>query len=247
MRIQVFFTPLGVTPQDVAGRPVLVIDVLRATTTIVAALASGAKTVVPVVAADDAIRIAQNLERDGVLLAGERKAVRIEGFALGNSPGEMTREAVDGKMIVMSTTNGTPALVAAEAGNPVLVAAATNFSAVVTRARAAFEETGELVILCAGKEKRFALEDAYAAGRFALAAMPAGQRRKVALDDGALAALELARRYGDKWKNAVRASTAAKELARLGFRADVAAATEVDRHAVVPVLRDKQVTLATQG
>ena len=245
MRIQVFFTPLGVTSQDVAGRPVLVIDILRATTTIVAALANGAKTVVPVVAADEAIRIAQNLEKDRVLLAGERKGVRIEGFALGNSPGEMTRDVVEGKMIVMSTTNGTPALVAAEAGNPVIVGAATNFSVVAARARAAFEQTGELVILCAGKEKRFALEDAYAAGRFALEVMPAGERRKVTLDDGAVAALELARRYGDKWKNAVRASTGAKELAKLGFRADVAAAVEVDRHAVTPVLKDRQVTLAT--
>ena len=247
MRISVFFTPLGVTPQDVAGRPVVVIDVLRATTTIVAALANGARAVVPVVAADDAIRIAQNLEKNHVLLAGERKAVRIEGFALGNSPREMTRDVVDGKTIVMSTTNGTPALVAAEAGSPVIVTAATNFAAAAARARRAFEETGELVILCAGKEKRFAMEDAYAAGRIALAVIPTGQRRKVDLDDGGVAALELARRYGDKWNVAVRASAHATELAKLGFRADVQAAIEVDIHDVVPVLKDKQVTLGPQG
>lgn len=243
MRISVFFTPLGVTPQDVAGRPVLVVDILRATTTIVAALGHGARDVIPVIAADEAIRIAQNLEREQVLLAGERKAVRIEGFALGNSPREMTPEAVQGKTIVMSTTNGTPALVAAEAGAPVLVGAATNYAAVADRARAAFEQTGELVILCAGKEKRFALEDAYGAGRFAQAVMPEGKRRSIALNDAAVASLELVRRYGDKWKNAVRASAAARDLAGKGFRDDVTAATQVDAHAIVPVFRDRHVTL----
>lgn len=243
MRISVFFTPLGVAPQDVAGRPVLVVDLLRATTTIVAALANGARAVIPVVAADEAIRIAQNLQRDQVLLAGERKAVRIEGFALGNSPGEMTAEAVTGKTIVMSTTNGTSALVAAEAGGPVLVAAATNFSAVVERTRAMAAQADELVILCAGREKRFALEDAYAAGRFAQAVMPEGGRRRTALNDAAVASLELVRRYGDRWKNAVRASVAAQDLADKGFKDDVAAATAVDTHTVVPVFREKHVTL----
>lgn len=243
MRISVFFTPLGVTPQDLAGRPVLVVDILRATTTIVAALARGARAVIPVVAADEAIRIAQNLERDQVLLAGERRAVRIEGFALGNSPREMTAEVVAGKTIVMSTTNGTPALVAAETGAPVLVAAATNFTAVVERTRVLVDGSGELVILCAGKEKRFALEDAYAAGRLAQAVIPDGRRRSVALNDAALASLELVRRYGDKWKNAVRASAAARDLIAKGFREDVAAATASDAHDVVPVLRERHVTL----
>lgn len=247
MKISVYFTPLGLTPNEVAGRPVLVLDLLRATTTIVAALAHGAKEVIPVVAADEAIRLAQNLERNQVLLVGERKGVRIEGFALGNSPREMTREVVEGKTLVMSTTNGTPALVAAETGGTVMVGAVTNFSAAARGATAAFEETGELVILCAGREKQFALEDAYAAGRFTQAVIPTGRRREVELNDAALASLELVRRYGDKWKNAVRASAAAKGLAALGFKEDVTAATEVDQYDVLPLLSDKHVSLDRKG
>ena len=243
MKLTVYFTPLGVTNAAVAGIPVLVVDVLRATTTIVAALASGAKAVVPAATAEEALRIAGNLERDAVLLAGERRMERIEGFALGNSPGEMEPDVVAGKTIVMATTNGTPAVLAAEAGASVLIGAITNFSAAVERARAVFEEAGELAILCSGRERMFALEDAYVAGRFAHALIPGKQRRSSDLNDGAIAALELVRRYGEKWKTAVAASAAARDLKRAGFKADVAAATEADTHDIVPEYADRLVTL----
>jgi 2-phosphosulfolactate phosphatase len=241
MKLSVYFTPLGVTPADIAGKPVIVIDILRATTSIVAALANGAKAVVPAGATDEAIRIAQNLEKDGVLLAGERRYERISGFALGNSPGEMTAAAVGGKTLVMSTTNGTPAIQAAEGGHPVLIGAATNFAAIVERARPLVEEAGALAILCAGRERGFALEDAYAAGRFAHALIPPGMRRRVVLNDAAIAALELIKRYGDRWKRAVSASSAAHELIQKGFKADVLAATECDRYDLVPVYADRRI------
>jgi 2-phosphosulfolactate phosphatase len=244
MKISVYFTPLGVNPSDVEGRPVLVLDILRTTTTIVAALANGAKDIVPVDGSDEAIRIAQNLERDGVLLAGERKAQRISGFDLGNSPLEMTAEAVAGKTLVMSTTNGTRALLAAQTGDPVMVGAATNFEAVATRARELFAERGELVVLCAGRQRMFALEDAYAAGRFAQAVIPQGQRRSVELNDAGLVALEIIKRYGDKWKRAVAASAAARDLNAIGLKQDVLAATECDGYDIVPLYSGHRVTLA---
>ena len=107
--LSVYFTPLGLNPQDVAGRPVLVIDVLRATTTIVTAFASGAKAVLPAAGGDEALRLANNLKRDDILLTGERGSRMIEGFALGNSPREMSPDAVGGMTLVMATSNGTPA------------------------------------------------------------------------------------------------------------------------------------------
>jgi 2-phosphosulfolactate phosphatase len=241
VRISVYFTPLGVTDTDVGGRPVIVVDILRATTTIVAALANGARAVVPAGATDEAIRIAQNL-KDDVLLAGERKGEKISGFALGNSPLEMTREVVAGKTLVMSTTNGTVAIQAAEDGNPVFIGAATNFSAAVAQAREAFEAAGEIAILCAGRERMFALEDAYAAGRFAAALIPEGMRRRVDLNDAGVAALELVKRYGDRWKRAISASAAARELGRKGFKEDVLAATWTDCHDMVPIYANRQVT-----
>jgi len=241
MRINIFFTPLGVTSADIAGKPVIVVDILRATTTIVTAMVHGAKAVIPAAASDEAARIAQNLERGGVLLAGERRFEPISGFDLGNSPCEMTPAVVAGKTIVMSTTNGTPAIQAAEAGNPVLIGAAVNFSAVVARAQPLMAEHGEISILCAGRERGFALEDAYAAGRFAHALIPPGERRRVELNDAAVAALELIKRYGDRWKRAVSASAAAHDLHAKGYKADVMAATDADRYDVVPVYAERQV------
>ncbi|MBI2401886.1 MAG: 2-phosphosulfolactate phosphatase [Gemmatimonadetes bacterium] len=150
MKLAVCFTPVAVNPGSIAGKPVLVIDILRATTSMIAALAHGAKAILPAASADDALKLAQNLERGSVLLAGERRSERIPGFALGNSPLEMTPDAVAGKTLVMTTTNGIPAILAADDGRPVLIGAAVNFRAAADAARRAFEAAGELTILCAG-------------------------------------------------------------------------------------------------
>jgi 2-phosphosulfolactate phosphatase len=243
MKLSVFFTPVGITDQSVAGKPTLVIDVLRCTSTIVAAVANGARAVVPANTGDDAWRIASNLESDDVLLTGERGLHRIEGFQLGNSPLEMTSDVVAGKTLVMTTTNGTVALLAVDAARPVLIGAITNFSAVVARAREEFERTGEIVILCSGRQSMFALEDAYVAGRFTAALIPWRVRRQAELNDAAIAALELVRRYGGEWKRAVSASAAARDLKALGFKKDLDAATEVDAHDIVPVYSNRIITL----
>jgi 2-phosphosulfolactate phosphatase len=159
----------------------------------------------------------------------------------------MTADVVSGKTLVMSTTNGTPAIRAAEGGVPVLIGAATNFSAVVARARDLMGDDGQVAILCAGRERGFALEDAYAAGRFAQALIPPGARRRVAVNDAAIAALELIKRYGDKWKRAVAASAAAQELIAKGFKEDVVAVTECDCYDIVPVYAERQITIGPRA
>jgi 2-phosphosulfolactate phosphatase len=242
LKIDVFFTPAGLSPSDVAGRSVVVLDILRATTTIAFALAGGAKAVLPAASTEEALRIAQNLERDDMLLAGERRSVRIPGFALGNSPLEFTPEAVRGKTIVMTTTNGTQALIAAQGAREIIVGAAVNFALVVQRARAALEQHGDLAILCAGRERQFALEDAFAAGRLAKVLLPEGGLRRVEVNDGALASLEIARHFGERWLRALRASTHGRELAGLGFRNDVKACAEENTHPVLPLYADRRIT-----
>jgi len=239
MKIDVYFTPLGLNAGDLTGRGVVVIDVLRATSSIVAALSSGAKAVVPAATSEEAVRLTANLEKDGIVLAGERRMVKIEGFGLGNSPREMTAEAVAGKTIVLATTNGTPALVAAQGGDPVLVAAAVNFSAVAERARAVFTERGDLVIICAGREKQFALEDAYTAGRLVKAVKKGA--RKVTLNDAAQVSLDLAGQQGG-WEDAFEASDAARQLIEAGLGDDVAYCAHPDRFSVVPVYADRRIT-----
>jgi 2-phosphosulfolactate phosphatase len=239
MRIDVHFTPGGLTPGDLTGRAVVVLDVLRATTTVVTAIANGARAVIPAASSEEAVRLASNLERDGVLLAGERRSLKIEGFALGNSPREMLPEVVGGKTIVLATTNGTPALVAAQGGDPVLVGAVANITALVERARQALTERGELVIICAGRERQFALEDAYTAGRL-VRAVKRG-RRGVEVNDAAVAALALVRTF-DGWTDAFVDTAAARQLGDARLEEDVAFAVKPDRFDLVPQYAERRIT-----
>jgi 2-phosphosulfolactate phosphatase len=239
MKLDVYFTPLGLTAGDLAGRGVVVIDVLRATTTIVCALANGARAVVPAASSEDAVKMTANLERDGFLLAGERKYLAIPGFSLGNSPREMTADMVGGKTVYLTTTNGTPALVAAQGADPVLVGAAVNFSALADRARDVLRNRGDLVIICAGREKQFALEDAYAAGRLVKAVKKG--TRKLVLNDSAHVALGLTQRY-KHWLDAFTACEAGRQLEELALAEDVTFCAEADRFAIVPTYSERHIT-----
>jgi len=239
MRLDVHFTPLGLGPGEVNGRPVIVIDALRATTTVITALGNGAKAVIPAASPEDAVRLAQSLEKNDVLLAGERKSLKIEGFNLGNSPGEMTADVVAGRTIVLATTNGTPALVAAAGGDPVLVCAPANFTAVADRARALLEDRGDLIVLCSGRERQFALEDAYTAGRLVKAARKG--LKKLELNDAALVAVALTLVYKN-WAKAFAKSAAARQLDELDLSADVDFAAKPDRFHVVPQYLDRRIT-----
>lgn len=243
MRIDVAFTPAGLAGAEVAGRIVFVIDVLRASTTICAALAHGARGIVPVGSIEEAMRLAQTLERREVLLAGERNATRIQGFDLGNSPLEMTEAAVHGKTMVMTTTNGTRALLATTGAAAVYVAAGVNLRAAGARARDALVQQGDFLVLCAGREGHFALDDAYAAGRLILEALD-GRRPRQGLNDSALVAVDLARRYGRRWLRPLLASRAGQDLVDLGFREDVIVAAQEDHFPVLPQFLDRRLSLA---
>ena len=129
MRIDTFLTVPEVDPAVVEGRTALVIDVIRATTTIVQAISNGARAVYPTESAEEAIKLASSLGREDVLLCGERGGLRIDGFDLGNSPSEYEPEVVEDKQLVMSTTNGTRAFVASEQAERVLPVSLVNLTA----------------------------------------------------------------------------------------------------------------------
>ena len=155
MRVDVVFTPdeAGAAPTGI------VIDVIRATSTICQALASGYERVFCAAEVEEA-RVLRNMLGEGVL-GGERKAVRIPGFDLGNSPREYLEPA--GKTLVLSTTNGTRAVVAAaQRCDRVLVASLLNLAAVVEAARNAEDD---VLVVCAGVQGTLALDDAFVAGR----------------------------------------------------------------------------------
>jgi 2-phosphosulfolactate phosphatase len=174
---------VGFTPAERAAAPIgIVIDVLRATSTICQALAGGYETVTCVGEVEDA----RALAGPGVALAGERHNVRIDGFDYGNSPREFAGDPHATTQLVLTTTNGTRALLAAaERCETVLVASLLNLDAVVEACRG----ISDVAILCAGVEGAFAIDDAYVAGR--IAAALGGEP-----DDSAVAAARLAGAFG---------------------------------------------------
>ncbi|HEU4569047.1 MAG TPA: 2-phosphosulfolactate phosphatase [Gemmatimonadales bacterium] len=243
MRVDVAFTPRDLDPGDVTGRTVVVIDILRFTTTACAALHAGARAVIPVASTEEALQLARTLGPADVLLGGERGGRRIEGFALGNSPREMTPAAVGGKLLVMTTTNGTPTLLATQGAEAVYLGAAVNLTALAGRLRPVVEGGGDLLVLCSGREGSFALEDAYCAGRVVEAAL-GGRRRWRGLNDGAIAALDLVRRYGARWERPLGTSAGGRALAAIDLAEDVAACGAADTAPVVPLFSERRIRLA---
>jgi len=159
VKIDVLFGVQNLTPQDVQGRVVAMIDVLRASSTIAVALANGARAIIPLESSEDVVTRSKQFERAGVLLAGERRMLRMDGFDLGNSPVEHSRAVVEGKTVLLTTTNGTRALLAVQGARDVVVASYVNLTADCAMLRAALRGGSDVTIVCAGQGRQFALED----------------------------------------------------------------------------------------
>jgi phosphosulfolactate phosphohydrolase-like enzyme len=131
IKIDVVIVPAELPEQGLAGKTVAVIDVLRASTSMVAALEAGAKEIIPLASIEEATRLAETMGRDTVVLCGERDGNKINGFDLGNSPLEFTPENVKGKSLLMATTNGTVAVARAKGAALIAVGCLINAKALV--------------------------------------------------------------------------------------------------------------------
>jgi 2-phosphosulfolactate phosphatase len=199
--LDVAFTRADVRPADVA----VVIDVLRATSTITQALAAGYRQVI----CCDSIERAGSMRGNGRVLAGEKDFMPVEGFDLGNSPGAFAEPR--GAEVVLATTNGSPTIVAAtECADEVLLGSLLNLDAVAEAVAGACEVT----LVCSGTDGRLSLEDAYGAGR--LVARLEGER-----SDAALAAECIAAYYGEPME-ALNAGVDAAALRETGQEEDIA-------------------------
>ena len=245
-RVRTFLTPQEVDPGEVEGSTAVVIDVLRATSTIVEALAAGARAVYPTISSEEAIRLANSLGRDDTLLCGERKGLKVEGFDLGNSPAEFTAERVRGKRLVMSTTNGTRAFLAVEDADRVIAASLLNLSA----AAQAVSGAERLVLVCSGRENRFSLEDALCAGMILRALEGDGRARKgkrsrssdLDSDDASRAVLALIRGH-ELTTDLLLQTGAGVALVEVGLQDDVLYCASQDRHQLVPEMWDRVIRI----
>lgn len=234
MRVDVRFSVEGLSNADLGGATVVVVDVIRATSCMVQALASGARGIYPTASTEEAVKLLQSIGRDDTLLCGERRGVMIEGYDLGNSPAEFTPEVVKGKRLIMNTTNGTRAFGAAEHADRVVVAAFLNLGAVTV----AVAGTDRLVVACAGRSGAFALEDALCAGHLIRRLRAAGE--PLDLGDGARAAEVLADAYpvdADRLAD----TDAGRALVEIGLGDDLATCARFDVHRIVPELDDRVV------
>lgn len=219
------------TPQDYIrcnffeDHATVVIDVLRATTSIITALVNGCREFVPVATVEEALN-KKSLMPDA-LLGGERQGVKIPGFDLGNSPFDYKHSLVQGKVIITTTTNGTVALTTAEAAARVYLGAFVNAAALC---RKLTDEGKDCVLLCSGNNGRFSLEDTLCAGL--IADRMSGQMR---LGDAAQAALAMYREYSrNDLVKQVSESSHAAFLIKAGFQADIAYCLQPDIHQLVP-------------
>jgi len=228
MQLDVALTADLIRIDGLAGSTALVVDVLRASTTIITAFASGATAIVPVATPEAARTRARTIQH--ALTAGERGGERIPGFDLGNSPVEVRQGAVGGRTIVLTTSNGTRALLAARHAAAVGIAGLVNLSAAVEWAA---RQGRDVVVLCAGSMGAVSLEDQVCAGL--LVERLAARAEKPALSDVAAGAVELARPYANDITRLATDSRWAQKLTRDGFAADVVACLAIDTLALVPV------------
>jgi len=162
----VHLLPKLIAPGSLHGAMAVVVDVLRATTVMVHALAAGCEAVMPCSEIDEAKTIASKLPAGTTLLCGERHGLPIPGFDLGNSPAEFTPGACRGKTLVMTTTNGTRAILASLEAKRVYIASFVNLTATVAEISVEFRRTdcAPLHIVCAGTEGFISWEDSALAG-----------------------------------------------------------------------------------
>jgi 2-phosphosulfolactate phosphatase len=221
-----------IPPGALSGGVAVVIDQLRATTTITTALAAGAKAVAPCLTIEEAREAAVTFSKSHqVILGGERRGLPIEGFDFGNSPAEYTPDSVGDRLVIFTTTNGTKALAACESASQILLAAAIN-----RRAVCEVLATNDMAIhmVCAGTEGQITREDVLVAGMIA-----DGLSGEFSWNDSALLArsawrevIESASKHSitlsQAFATTLRDTQGGRNLIRTGQEADLARTANLD-------------------
>ena len=236
-QISVHPLPALFEPDDVVGGIAVVVDILRATTTITHALANGAGYIIPCGTVEQALDIRNDLPAGTCLLGGERGGIRIDGFDLSNSPDDYGPNAVRGKTIGFTTTNGTRALIRAEKADHVLIGAFVNLSAVAEQLR-----NSELPvhIVCAGTNGQITGEDVLYAGALVEQLVESSAEGFDTTDSAQMAfnhwRQESGRGSSEVLEAALRRSRGGRNLIELGYDRDITTAAKTDSVSLVGTL-----------
>ncbi len=232
-QIELYTSALSLQEEDMRGKAVVVIDVLRASSTMVTAIYNGAKGVIPVADMDMAGKISQNMGSPQYLLCGEKNGEKIEGYHLGNSPLEYTSETVKDKTVILNTTNGTKAVKKAVLAEQVVIGCFLNLKQVVKY----LEKTSyPVALVCAGWRGRLSIEDLLCAGNIIYelngGSLPGNVYDAVRL------AFECFEKYGDAIEETINASDHAKRLKGKIDPKDIVHCCTLNAMNVLPALND---------
>ena len=230
--------PRDLSQDKLPDKNVVVIDVLRATTTLVTALENGAESVIPVATPEEALEKKPSSSTEHVLLCGERGGIKCPGFDLGNSPREYTSDRVAGKRIIFTSTNGSRMMLMAKPARRIFLGAFINGRACAGR----LADSGrDCLIACAGDNGRFSLEDAVCAGmiiEFLRESAPS-----IALDDEAIAAEILYKAYAGDIPALLKNTVHGRRLAAIGFEEDLEFCAAENATDALPVLMNGELIL----
>jgi len=239
MKIDAGISVLELKGVDLTGSNVVVLDILRATSTIVTALANGCRGVIPVAGMKDAVAEAERRWKEGLqcVLGGERGGVQPEGFGAGNSPLEYTGSAVAGKYLVLTTTNGTGTIRACHTEANVYIGCILNAGAV---AQLVYCAQRDIFFACAGTKGKLSLEDSAAAGliinKIIKLAEASPHLKSIELTDAATAMARLAAGYRENIGQCLYHSAHGQKLLQMGFERDIQWCGQVDYFDFVPKL-----------
>lgn len=239
MKVQVIGNASDAHNGQFIGKLAIVIDVIRTSTTIAAALQAGASSVIPV----ETIMEAKGIRQNEDLLGGERFCKRISDFHLGNSPADYIPEIVKGKNIILTTTNGTSAIKRCIRADGLLVAGLVNASACADLAASLGKD---IVIVCAGSHDQFTIEDGYCAGLLIAHLQKLLSPQQLKLDDFAYAMLALYQYTGEQIHNIIRYCISGRRLLELGLEEDLSLCLKRDSIPIVPQYSNGRIKDAAQ-
>lgn len=229
MKINVHFSTQHLDELYFTGKTSVVIDVLRATSVIVTALANGAREIIPVSTVDFAMKVSGNAFGGQTLLCGERNTKKIEGFVLGNSPLEFTQEVVNGKSIILYTTNGSKTIVKAKFSENLFAACFQNLTSL---AKHLVKLNKDVEILCSGNNGNFSLEDTVCAGK--LVSEIVALKEDSELTDSSKASIVIAKSIGKNILKMLKDTEHGKLLIENGFVSDIKECAQYGIKDVIP-------------
>lgn len=237
--LNVHLLPAVFSPEVVAGGIVVMVDILRASTTMTVALTNGASGVVPCLHVDDAFALRDSHAESKCLLGGERGGLKIEGFDFGNSPRDYSPEVVAGKTLAFTTTNGTRALHHSQQAAEILIGCFLNLTSVVHYLQ---QQSHDIHIVCAGTNGEITSEDVLYGGCLADQLMSNSAESFQLSDSTRLAIDHWQTHCGDmqveRLHQAIRASQGGKNLIVLGYDEDIHFVSQINSVQALAKLSD---------